>query len=478
MGVNNHAHKVSVQHKYRKGKIEQDFTNGPLFKQIILFSIPIMLTNVLQLVFNTADIAVLGAISKGGDNAVAAVGATSSLVTLCTILFVGVSIGMNIVVSKKLGAGDEESVKKLVGMSLPLSLAIGILLVVVGWTASRPLLILMNCDEDVLDYAVKYMQIYFSGMPLVMLYNFFSAILRAAGDSKRPLIYLIIGGILNIGFNVFFVLVLDMDVEGVAIATVIAQGVAAVLAIIRLSHSSGIVRFRFKYAKFYKKELLEVLRMGVPGGIQSSLFALTNVFIQSTINLFGEQAMAGSSYASQVENYVSTALQGVAHAIVSIVSQNHGARKYDRIRKAILYATGINTVAGIILGLGALFLLKIVVGFITDDAVVIDYAYRRFIGIGPFYFMCGVMNVLSFSIRGLGKSITAMIVAIFSAGVLRVVWLNVVYALTGDFTVIFTAYPVSWVITIGCYLAVLIPHIKNLERVARDESIIDETQCA
>ncbi len=362
MGVNNHAHKISAQHKYRKGKIEQNFTKGNLFRQIILFSIPIILTNVLQLVFNTADIAVLGAISAGGDRAVAAVGATTPLINLLTMLFVGISIGVNIVVSKKLGAKDDESVKKLVGMSVPLSLCIGLFLVVVGWTLARPLLMLMNCKDSVLDYAVKYLQIYFTGMPLVMLYNFFSAILRAAGDSKRPLIYLIIGGILNVGFNIFFVLVVGMDVEGVAIATVISQGVAAVLCIIRLLKANGVVKLRFKYFKFYKKELIEVIKIGVPSGIQSSLFALANVFIQSTVNLFGDKAIAGASYSSQVENYVNTAMTGVATAITTIVSQNYGAKDFTRIKKAIVYAVIINLVMGVVLGFGALLILKPVVG--------------------------------------------------------------------------------------------------------------------
>lgn len=475
MGVNNHAHKVYAQHKFNRGRKGYDFTNGPLFKQIILFSIPIILTNVLQLVFNTADIAVLGALSEAGDRAVAAVGATSSLVTLLTNLFVGLSIGMNIVVSKKLGEKDEESVKKLVGMSVPLSVVIGLFLVIVGWVGAKPLLILMNCDPDVLGYAVKYLQIYFTGMPLVMLYNFFSAILRAAGDSKRPLFYLILGGFLNIGFNVFFVLVLKMDVEGVAIATVISQGVAAVLCFIRLSASKGAIKIRFKNARFYKCELIEVLKVGIPSGIRSSLFALANVFIQSTVNLFGDEAMAGASYSAQIENYVSTALQGVATAITTIVSQNYGAKNFDRIKKTVIYACLINFVAGVILGVGALLILKPTIGIITKNQTVIDFAYKRFVGIGLFYSLCGIMNVLSYSLMGLGKSFTGMVIAIFTATIFRIIWLNVMYRLTGDFTIIYTAFPVSWLLSVIAYASVFIPHLKNLVRkYGNDERTINE----
>ena len=475
MGIFYHAHKVGAQHKYHKGRIERDFTKGPLFKQIIIFSIPIILTNVLQLVFNTADIAVLGALSEAGDRAVAAVGATASRVTLLTNLFVGLSIGMNVVVSKRLGAKDEDGVKRLVGMSTPLSLCIGLFLVVLGWTVSRPLLIAMNCDEKVLDYSVKYMQIYFSGMPLVMLYNFFSAILRAAGDSKRPLYYLILGGFLNIGFNVFFVLVLGMDVEGVAIATVISQGVAAILCLFRLLKSNGAVRLRFKNVRFYKNELLEVLKVGVPSGLRSCMFALANIFITSTVNLFGEEAMAGSSYSSQVENYVSTALQGVATAITTIVSQNYGARKYDRIKKTIIYATLINLIAGVILGLGALAILKPAIGLITDNPVVIEYSFRRFIGIGVFYSLCGIMNVLSYSLMGLGRSFTGMIIALFTATIFRIIWLNVLYRITGNFTVIFSAFPASWVLSIIAYASVLIPHLKKI-KIKFELETLNETE--
>lgn len=464
MGIFNHAHKVGAQHKYHKGRIERDFTSGPLFKQIILFSIPIILTNVLQLVFNTADIAVLGALSDAGDRAVAAVGATASIVTLLTNLFIGLSIGMNVVVSKKLGEKDDESVKKLVGLSVPLSLAIGLLLVVVGWTISRPLLILMNCDANVLDYAVKYLQIYFSGMPLVMLYNFFSAILRAAGDSKRPLIYLIIGGVLNIGFNVFFVLVLGLDVEGVAIATVISQGVAAVMCFIRLLNSNGQVKLKFKYVRFYKNELKSVLKVGIPAGLRSCMFAIANVFIQSTVNLFGEDAMAGASYSSQVENYVSTALQAIATAITTVVSQNYGAKNYERIKKSIIYAIIIDLVAGVILGVSALLIIKTVVGFITNNPLVIDFAYKRFIGIGVFYFLCGIMNVLSYALVGLGKSFISMIISLFTATIFRIIWLNVMYKMTGNFTIIYTAFPVSWLLSIIAYACALIPYLKKVKK--------------
>ncbi len=466
MGHNVNSHKVLIGRGHHT-KIEKDFTKGPLLRQIFLFSIPIILTNVLQLIFNTADVAVLGLLV--GDRAVAAVGSTTSLVNLFTNLFIGVSIGVNVVVSKRLGEGNEQSVKKIIGMSLPLSLVIGGILILIGWLTAEPILILMNCDEAVLPMAVKYIQIYFTGMPLVMLYNFYSAILRAAGDSKSPLIYLVLGGVLNVLFNVLFIVVAKMDVEGVAIATVISQGVAAVLCIVQLIKAKGIAHFDIKYAKFYKNELKEVLKIGVPSGIQSSLFAIANVFIQSTVNLFGEFAMAGASYSSQVENYVNTAMTGVATALITIVGQNYGAKNYERIKKAISYGVIINVVMGLILGFGAFLLLKPIVGLITQDQVVIDYAFTRFSAIGLFYFLCGTMNVLSYSLRALGKSVTAMVIAIFSACIFRIVWLDVMYALTKSFYLIYTAFPVSWIITILCYLCVLIPYIKKLKKTFNEQ---------
>lgn len=465
MGHNVNTHKVIV--KGTRGKIERDFTKGNLFSQIILFSIPIILTNVLQLVFNTADVAVLGLLVS--DRAVAAVGSTSALVTLFTNMFVGMSIGANVVVSKKLGSGDEEGVKKIIGMSLPLSLIIGGVLILVGVFLARPMLILMNCDEAVLPMATKYVQIYFTGMPLVMLYNFYSAILRAVGDSKSPLIYLVLGGVLNVAFNVLFIAVAKMDVEGVAIATVISQGVAAVLCIVQLMRAKGVARFEFKYAKFYKKELLDVFRIGIPSGIQSSLFAIANVFIQSTVNLFGELAMAGASYSAQVENYVNTAMTGVATALITIVGQNVGAKNYSRMKNAIIVGTAINFTMGLVFGLGALIILKPVIGLITNDQVVLDYAYQRFLGIGLFLFLCGTMNALSYSLRAIGKSLTAMFIAVFAGCIFRIVYLKIIYEITKSFTLIYSTFPVSWVLTIALYLIAIIPAMKKLKKKFEEE---------
>ncbi|MBE5743270.1 MAG: MATE family efflux transporter [Clostridiales bacterium] len=459
MGHNVNTHKVIVRSTH--GKVERDFTSGNLFKQIILFSIPIILTNVLQLVFNTADVAVLGILVS--DRAVAAVGSTTALVNLFTNFFVGVSIGTNIVVSKKLGASDNEGVKKIIGMSLPLSLVIGGMLVLVGLFLSEPMLILMNCDEAVLPMAVKYIQIYFIGMPLVMLYNFYSSVLRAVGDSKSPLIYLVLGGVLNVLFNVLFIVVAKMDVEGVAIATVISQGVAAVLCIVQLLRAKGVARFEFKYAKFYKKELLDILKIGIPSGIQSSLFSIANVFIQSTVNLFGEFAMAGASYSSQVENYVNNAMTGVATALITIIGQNVGAENYERAKKAIILGTVINFTMGLTFGLGALVILKPVIGLITNDQVVLDFAYQRFMGIGIFLFLCGTMNALSYSLRAIGKSLTAMFIAVFAGCIFRIIYVEIIYALTKNFTLIYSTYPVSWVITIALYLIAIIPAMKKLK---------------
>ena len=419
----------------------------------------LMITNVLQLVFNTADIAVLGALV--GDDAVAAVGSTSSLVNLLTGFFIGLAIGVNVVVSRQLGNHDEEGSKRVVGMSILLSLIFGFVLVFIGWFGSRFFLTLMKSDEKVIDLSTTYLQVYFLGVPLVMLYNFLASIMRAAGDSKRPLIYLMIGGVVNVGLNVFFVIVLKMTVEGVAIATVVAQGISAALCLIQLLRAKGSVQLKFKYIRFYKKDLLEVLRIGVPSGLQSALFSFSNVTIQSSINQFGNVAMAGVSYAQQIEAYVYTSMNAVSVAIMTFISQNYGAKNKERIKKSILYGFIITSVVGIVLGVISTLVCKPLVGLLAENKEVVSIAFNRILLIGLPYFLCGMMEIATYSLRGLGKSFTGMIISLVGACLLRVVWISIINAIHPTLFLIYISYPVSWIITTAVGFAVLMTMIKK-----------------
>ena len=448
-------------------KIEKDLTKGNLLKQMIAFAIPLILSNVLQKVFNTADIAVLGFFV--GDTAVAAVGSTGSLVSLMLNFFLGFSVAENIIVSKYLGQKREEDIKKVIGLSIPLSLVFGIFLAVVCNVFARDILILMECPENVLDLAVKYITIYFVGMPIVLLYNFFASILRASGDSKTPLYYLIIAGIINVALNVFFVVVLKMDVEGVAIATVVAQAVAAALCFIKLVKANGAVKMDFKYVRFYKKQTLNIFTVGLPAGLQSSLFALANVIIQATINKFGDLAMAGSAYASEIDTYTYLVMNSVAVSLMSFISQNYGARNLERIKKSIIYATMIVITLGLIVGISCLFLTVPILRLITNDEVVIDYAFKKMLIVAPSHILCGLMEVFSLSLRSLGKSVESMIICLCGSTIFRIIYVNLIYYTLHDDMLVFSAFPISWFMTSAVLLWYLLLQLKKVKQKFENE---------
>ena len=467
--MNSHTRRIKIRGLMSHGKIEKDFTKGPLLKQMILFALPLICTNILQLVFNTADIAVLGVLVS--DDAVAAVGSTSSLVNLITSLFIGLAVGVNVVVSRHLGNHDEERVKKVVGMSILLSLIFGVVLMAIGWFGARTFLELMKSDPEVIGLSTKYIKVYFLGIPLVILYNFLAAIMRAAGDSKRPLIYLLIGGVVNVALNVFFITVLNMTVEGVAIATVISQGIAATLCLIQLLKAKGVVRLRFNYIKFYKKELIDVIKVGIPSGIQSSLFSLTNVLIQSTTNSFGKVAMAGISYAQQIEGYVYTSMNAVSVAIMTFISQNYGSKNYDRIKKTLFYGLAITSVVGLVLGVASVLICKPLVGLLADVPEVVDYSFNRILIVSLPYFTCGIMEIFTYSMRGLGKSFTSMIIVLVGACLLRILWVEIIFEFVPNLFMVYVSYPLSWVATALVSLFVLIPTLKKLKIQASEESL-------
>ncbi len=433
-------------------KLEVDMTGGRLFPKIVKFAIPLILMNILQILFNVSDVMVLGLFA--GDDPVAAVGSTSSLINLIVGLFVGLSVGANVMVSEYLGSGDADRVKRTIGMSIVISLTVGAGLLFVGVFGARTFLILMNCDPQVLDMAEKYLIIYFIGMPVNMLYNFCASILRAAGETVKPLIYLTIGGVLNIMLNIIFILVFKKDVEGVAIATVVSQTFSAVACLITIIRGSGTVKLRRKYLRIYKSELLEIIKVGVPSGIQGCLFAFSNVIIQSTINLFGKDMMAGNAYGLQIESFTYFAMNGVGLTALSFVSQNYGAKNFERVKKTVieclLFVMGVGVVMGGIMAL----IPEVLVGLISKDAVVVGYACTRMRIICGLYFLCGTMDVLSYSLRGLGKSTTAMVVTLFGSCVLRIVWIKVIMIFINDIKVVYWAYPLTWAIT-TVFLAIL-----------------------
>ncbi|MBQ4637690.1 MAG: MATE family efflux transporter, partial [Clostridia bacterium] len=330
-------------------KYEMELYTGSLIKKMLVFAFPLMVTGILQLLYNAADLIVVGRFA--GSEALAAVGATGSLTGLMVNFFMGISVGASVCVSRAYGAGDLKELSKAVHTSITVSLIAGIFLAILGNIACRPLLRLMGTPDDVIDGASLYMHILFSGMPANMVYNFGAAILRAVGDTKRPLYFLTIAGICNVLLNLFCVIVLNMSVEGVAIATVASQVISMILVIRCLCVSGGSVRLDFKRLRIHKEPMLEILKMGLPAGLQSSLFAISNVLIQSSVNSFGSIVMAGNAAAGNLEGFVYTGMNAIYQADITFASQNRGAKQYGRMRKVLWISMMLVSIIGIVMGM-------------------------------------------------------------------------------------------------------------------------------
>ncbi len=448
--------KFSLRPRSRRGTYEINMTEGPLLGKLVRFSLPLALSGVLQLLFNAADVVVVGRFA--GNQALAAVGSTSALNNLIVNLFIGLSIGVNVLVARYYGAGQTRDLYETVHTSMLTAAISGVALIFLGMGLSRPLLQMMETPADVIDHSVLYMRIIFAGMPASMLYNFGAAVLRAVGDTQRPLYFLLTAGVINVALNLFFVIVLHMGVAGVATATVISQCVSAALVILCLVRSEGVYRLDIKQLRIYKRKLKEIARIGIPAGIQGSMFSISNVLIQSTINSFGSIAMAGSTAAGNIEGFVWTAMDAFTQATQSFVGQNYGAKKIDRVNKVIWQCMILVTVVGLVLGVGAYLAAKPLLGIYSSDPAVIEYGKARMLAISVPYFTCGAMGIFVGGMRGLGSSLVPMINTVFSVCVLRVVWIYTVFAMWPQWEVLFISYPVTWVIAslIGgiCYAVI------------------------
>lgn len=437
-----------MERKIRKS-YEIDMCNGPLFGKILLFTLPLMLSGILQLLFNAADVVVVGRFA--GNEALAAVGSTGSLTNLLVNLFIGLSVGANVLVARYYGGKQEEEVSQTVHTAILVSMAGGVLLAVVGIISAKPLLLLMDTPENVINHSVLYMRIYFLGMPVMLMFNFGSAILRAIGDTRRPLFYLSIAGVINVGLNLFFVIQLHMGVAGVALATVISQCVSTTLIIRCLKRSEGCFKLYLNKLHIHWDKFRKIAAIGLPAGIQSSLFSISNVLIQSSVNSFGSVAMAGNTAGSNVEGFVYTSMNSVHQTAVSFTGQNLGGKKYDRINKILIECLLFVTAIGLIMGNGAVFFGNQILGFYSSDPQVISYGIQRMEVICTFYCICGIMDVLVGSIRGLGYAVMPMIVSLMGACVFRVIWIYTVFQWNRSLHTLYISYPISWALTAGVH---------------------------
>lgn len=432
---------------------EIDMTTGPLISKILVFSIPLMISGILQLLFNAADIIVVGQFV--GPKAMAAVGSTGSLNNLIVNIFLGLSIGSSVLMARYYGAHNKESIKDLVHTSILLSTVSGLVLVAFGSILARPLLIVMGSPDDVIDQSILYMRIVFLGMPALLTYDFGAGILRAIGDTKRPLLYLFISGIINVCLNLFFVIVFGLGVAGVAIATVTSQYISAFLVVLNMIRTESVYKLNIRELRIKKYQLLQIIRIGLPAGIQGALFNISNVLIQSSVNSFGSIAMAGNAAAQNIEGFVYTAMNSIYQASTNFTSQNVGAHKKERITPILLSCILLVSIIGITLGSIALFFSNDLLHIYSTDEEVIKYGLQRMSIICSTYFLCGLMDTACGSIRGMGYSIAPTLVSLTGACGLRILWIFTVFQLNRTLFTLYLSYPVSWAITfiahIICY---------------------------
>lgn len=442
-----------------------DLTTGPLLPKIILFALPLAASSILQLLFNAADVIVVGRFA--GSEALAAVGSTGSLINLLVNLFIGMSVGANVVAARALGAKDERSVSNTVHTSILLSALSGVVLAVVGVCLSHTLLQLMGSPEDVIGLATLYLRIYFVGMPVTMLYNFGAALLRSAGDTRRPLYCLAAAGCINVVLNLFFVIVCNLSVAGVALATIISQAVSAALVILILMRETGPMHLEARSLRLHRATLAQIVRIGLPAGLQGTVFSLSNVVIQSAINSFGSVVIAGNSAASSIEGFVYVAMNACHQACVTFTSQNMGAGKYRNVDKVLAYCIGCVVVVGVVLGTGATMAGAPLCGIYSSDAAVIAAGVNRLQIVCQFYALCGVMDVMVGSLRGMGYSVMPMIVSLLGSCVLRLLWVATVFRAVGTIGSLYISYPVTWALTSAVHIACFIAARRKLWKTVR-----------
>ncbi len=435
---------------------EIDMSTGSILPKLIAFTIPVMLSGLLQLLFNAADLVVVGRFA--GSDSLAQVGATTAIINLIVNLLVGLGVGTNVTIARYFGAKDSKGIGETVHTSMLLALIGGLFIGVVGVTFARPLLTLMGTPANILDGAVLYMRIVFVGMPVSAIYNYGAAILRAVGDTRRPLYFLAAAGVLNVILNLFFVIVCKLAVAGVAIATTVSQTLSMVLVVRCLMKSEGAYKLELKKLRIYKDKLMQLLRLGIPAGLQGCVFSFSNVIIQSSINSFGNIVMSGNTAAGSIDGFMFCAVDAFNQTATSAVSQNMGSRNYKRSEKIVLYCTIVTTLLGIVVSAIAMIFREPLISIYAKEAEVIEYGAYRLLIMCPVYFTAGLMNMMGGVNRGLGYSVLPTIVSLLGACVFRIIWIYTVFAAVPTLFVLYISYPITWTVTAAahyvCYFVI------------------------
>jgi len=455
-----------------------EMCTGPLFKNILRFAVPILLTALVQRLYNTADVLVVG--RYAGQEALAGVGTTGSLTTLILDLFLGLSAGVSVVLGRAFGAKNKEDIHKITHTAISLSIVGGVVISIFGAAFAEPLLRLIEVPENVMPQAKIYMQICFCGKLPALLYNFGAAILRAKGDAKRPLFIVLVSGIINVILNLFFVICLGMKADGVALATVISQIYTAVSILWILARETDATRLNFRKIRMYKRAVWDIVKIGVPSGVQGMIFSFSNVIMQSTVNSFGSAAIAGSAAAANIGGYYYMIQNSFFHAALAFTSQNVGAGQYDRVRKVLRYCL---IDVGIVWALEAAFTLftaeYMVSLFVPGDAEAVFFGTRRHMVIGCTYGLCGIMEVFSGINRGMGYSLSSLLISVIGVCGIRILWILAVFPKIGTFPALFASMPLSWIGTVighfVFYLYIMRKKRKEIEAFTQKEKTAEES---
>lgn len=448
-------------------KKDIDMCSGPIALPLFKFALPIIFSGLLQLLYNAADIIVVGNFAENGSQALAAVSSTGSITNLLVNLFMGLSVGAAVTISHCYGARDGRGVFETLHTSAMIAIISGVLVGVAGFFAARPLLQMMNSPDDVIDPATLYLKIIFIGMPANMVYNFFSSILRSTGDSRRPLFILAVSGLVNVLLNLVLVIGFNMSVAGVALATIISQYLSAVMVTICLMRSSNSCKLHLREIKIYADRAKKILSIGIPSGLQSCMFSLSNVLIQSSINSFGTLAVAGNGAAASVEGFVYVAMNSVAQATMTFTGQNVGARRYDRLGRINLCGLSVVFLAGISTSALVTLFATPLLSLYNSDPATIAYGLERMQWVCIPYFLCGMMEVLTFELRGMGRSLSSMVISLMGVCGIRIVWIYTVFAAFGTLWSLYISYPISWLfVIIASSIALAVTRRKLMKQAA------------
>lgn len=448
-----------------------DMTTGPFLKKILKFSVPLMITGLLQLIYNSADTAIVG--NFAGSEALAAVGSTGSLINLIINIFMGLSMGAGVMAARYIGADDKKRIEKCVHTSMAISLICGIIVAAVGFFFSGIFLKLMNVPDEVLSLSTVYLQIYFLGAPGSLVFNFGASLLRASGETKKPLYILFASGIVNVILNLILVIPFKMSVSGVAIATIVSQYMTAVIIVYHLLRTRSVLRMDPKKLRINKRELVCIMRIGIPAGLQNSLFSISNVIIQSAVNSFGDVAMAGIAAGSQFDSYIYTCTNAISQTAMTFSSQNLGAAKYKNIGKVYRYCLAITIVIGSVMSVFGYVFREEVVWLFAKETDVIAIGAQRLALIMPFYVFCSLQDMTGGQIRGMGRSFEPMIISLIGACGVRLLWIFVILPDNYSLMELYWAYPISWAITffalLGFYMIVKTKMMKESKKTVGAE---------